>query len=179
MAKIGIMTADGARARFISAEVLADTSVEGSPKMQEHDPLINPLGALPAREVFSDRMSRKPSGAARSGAGPSTDDHRERHEAEDQRRFARQMIEAAERFVSQERPNRFVILASPRLLGTLRAERSSKGWAGLDVLEIPEDHSGKSLPEIQQALTRREILPAPKLPQAGVFRPRGQEPSWR
>src|SRR5688572_2353594 len=120
------MTADGGRARFITAEVLEDTSLEGSPKLLEHDTLAHPLGAKPAREVFSDRASRKPSGAGPRGAGPVTDDHRERHEEEDQRRFARQMLDAAERFVNEQRPKRLVILAAPRLLGLLRGELSTR-----------------------------------------------------
>jgi protein required for attachment to host cells len=177
--KIGIMTADGGRARFITAEVLEDTSLEGSPKLLEHDTLAHPLGAKPAREVFSDRPSRKPSGAGGRGVGSATDDHRGRHEDEDQRRFARQMLDAAERFVNEQRPKRLVILAAPRLLGLLRGELSTRRWRDLDVVEMPDDLSAKSLPDIQQILTKRGVLPKPQLPESGVYRPRGQEPSTR
>ena len=55
MRKIGIIAANGSRARFITAQIGDDLSFEGSPKLIEHEEVINPLGARPAREKFSDR----------------------------------------------------------------------------------------------------------------------------
>jgi protein required for attachment to host cells len=179
MSKIAIIAADGSRARFITAEVLEDPDFEGSPRLTEHATLENPLGELPSRENFSDRPSRKPSGAGPKGALPATDDHRERHEMEDDRRFAQRILEAADRFVETELPNRLLLIAGPRLLGVLRGELSAQRWSNVEVQDVAQDLSGQSLPELRDVLLRRGLLPKARLPRGGIFRPAGQEPSTR
>lgn len=179
MDKLGIIVADGRRGRFITVEVLDDTSAEGSPRLLEHAPISNPEGGQPARNRFSDRPSQKPAGGGPLGAGPATDDHRERHQAEDDRRFVRGLIEAAERFVRSERPKRLVVCAAPRLLGLWRDQLEPNRWNGMAVVELAEDQAGRSLEQIRESLTRRGLLPQPKLPRSGVYRPSGQEPSSR
>lgn len=176
MAKVGIITADAARARFITAEILEDSDTEGSPRMLEHATLDNPLGESRQRDEFSDRPSRKPSGAGPRGALPATDDHRERHEQEDERRFAQRIVEEAQRFVAAHHPGTLVLAAGPRLLGVLRKELGERRWQGLEVHEFADDLSSHPLPKLRDALTRRGILPESRLPRAGVYRPRGQEP---
>jgi protein required for attachment to host cells len=179
MDKLGIIVADGRRGRFITVEVLDDTSAEGSPRLREHESISNPEGGQPARNRFSDRPSRKPAGAGPLGAGPASDDHRERHQAEDDRRFVRELIEAADRFARSERPKRLVVCAAPRLLGLWRDQLQPNRWNGMPVIELAEDQAGRSLEQIRESLTRRGLLPQPKLPRAGVYRPSGQEPSSR
>jgi protein required for attachment to host cells len=179
MDKIGIIAADRARARFITAEVLDDTEFEGNPRLTERDVLANPLAELPPRANYSDRPSRKPSGAGPKGALPATDDHRERHEIQDERRFAQRILEAADRFVQAERPSRLLLLAEPHLLGLLRGELSPQRWSNVEVQDVAQDFSNHSLPELRDVLTRRGILPEPQLPRAGIYRPRGQEPTAR
>jgi protein required for attachment to host cells len=178
MSKLGIITADGARARFIIAEVAdaADLDLEGNPRLSEHGNLVQPLRDIPEREEFSDRPSRKPSGAGPHGAGPITDDHRGRHEAEDERRFAREVAQALLRFARDQGLVRVLLVATPRLLGVLRGQIDSTASRGIDLQELPLDLSAESLSRIRDVLTRRGILPEPQLPRAGVFRPHGQEP---
>ena len=176
MTKVGIITADAARARFITAEILDDQDNEGSPRLLEHAALDNPLGERRQREEFSDRASRKPSGAGQRGVSPATDDHRERHEQEDERRFAQRIVEEAQRFVSTHHPATLVLAAGPRLLGVLRKEVGDRQWHGLELHELADDLSGQPLPKLRDALARRGILPESRLPRAGVYRPRGQVP---
>lgn len=175
MTKLGIITADGARARFITAETPEDPDTEGGLRMHEHEALDNPLGERRQRENFSDRSSRKPSGAGARGISSASDDHRERHEQEDERRFAQRIVERAQRFVSDQHPTALLIAAGPRLLGVLRKELGDRRWQGLDVSELAEDLSGQPLPKLRDLLIRRGTLPAPRLPRSGVYRPRGQE----
>lgn len=179
--KMGIVTVDGARARFISAEVVDDPDFEGNPRLVEHDNAVNPAGVLQQRELFADRPSRKPSGAARTGAGggPVSDDHRERHEAEDGRRFAKQVAEAAQRFVGEQRLTQLVVAAGPSSLGVLREQLSALSSGGVELVELPLDLSAQSLPQLRDVLVKRGLLPPPELPRGGVFRPRGQAPSTR
>jgi protein required for attachment to host cells len=177
--KIGIIAADGARARCITAEVVDDPDVEGNPRLEEHEKLVNPLGELPAREVFTDRPSRKPSGGGPHGAGPATDDHRGRHEAEDERRFAREVVAAAQRLAAEQHMTRIVLAAAPQFLGVLRTQLEPLRSQGVDWVELPLDLSSQSLPQIGEALVRRGMLPNPEPPRGGVFRPKGQAPSTR
>jgi protein required for attachment to host cells len=179
MRKIGIIAADAARARFITAQILEDVAFEGSPKLLEHAAVVNPLGKLSEQEKFSDRESRKPSGAGPRGALPVTDDHRAAHQLEEERRFARLILEAADGFIQAERPSQLLLLAGPQLLGVLRRELGSQRWGKLEVQELAHDLSGRSLPELREILTRRGLLPKAELPRGGVYRPRGQEPSTR
>jgi protein required for attachment to host cells len=172
--KIGIVAADGARARYITAEVTDDIDLEGNPRLIEHDNVVNPLGVMPARDTFRDRPSRKPSGGGPHGAGPLSDDHREGHEAEDERRFVRGVVEAVQRFSSEQGIVRLVLAAGPRLLGVLRTQLDAVRPRGLDLVELPVDLSSKSLPQVRDALVQRGLLPEPELPRGSVFRPRGQ-----
>jgi protein required for attachment to host cells len=142
--------------------------------MVEHDNVVNPLGHVKSRDEFSDSMSRKPSGGGPSGAMPLTDDHRDRHELEEDRRYARRVLEAAERFVKEQQPQRLVLSASPGLLGVLRSELDPRRLGSLDLTELPQDVSNQSLSQIRGVLTKRGLLPEPVVPSAGVYRPRGQ-----
>ena len=156
-----------------------DPALEGNPRLIEHDNVVNPLGTLPAREAFSDRPNRKPSGGGPAGAGPVTDDHRERHEAEDERRFAKLTADAAQHFARAQGLTRMVLAAGPRTLGALREAFAASTGNDIERVELPLDLSAKALPQIRDALVQRGLLPAPELPRAGVYRPRGQEPSTR
>jgi Protein required for attachment to host cells len=175
--RIGIVTADGGRARYITAEVVDDPDIEGNPRLLEHDNVVNPTGVLPARERFRDRPSRKPSGAGPHGAGPVTDDHRARHELEDERRFAREVVDTLARFATDHGLTQLVLAAGPRSLGVLRANLDSVRARNVDLVELSLDLSTKSLPQIREVLVRRGLLPEPVLPRSGVFRPRGQAPA--
>jgi len=135
--RIGLIAADGARARCITAEVVDDRDSEGNLRLEEHENVVNPLGKVPAREVFTDRPSRKPSGTGPAGAGPITDDHRDRHEAENERRFAREVVAAAQRLATEQRVTRLVLAAAPRILGVLRDQIEPIRAGSVDVVELP------------------------------------------
>jgi protein required for attachment to host cells len=175
MKRTGILVAGGTRARFISVEVPADAELDGGPHLIEHDDLVNPDGDVPARVLFSDRSGRAHGGAVSHGL----DDHRDQHQAEIERRFARRVIDAAEQFRSGRAVQRLVIVAECQLLGKLRAELDPKRWRDAEVVELAEDLSRQSLRQIHAALAQHGLVKAARSPAAGVYRPRGQEPSWR
>jgi protein required for attachment to host cells len=175
MKRTGILVAGGTRARFISVDVPADAELDGGPHLLEHDDLVNPDGDVPARVLFSDRSGRAHGGAASHGL----DDHRNQHQAEIERRFARRVIDAAEQFRKERGVQRLVIAAECQLLGTLRSELDPKRWRDVEVVELAEDLSHQSLRQIHAALAQQGLVKAPRTPATGVYRPRGQEPSWR
>jgi protein required for attachment to host cells len=170
----GILVAGGTRARFISVELPEDAELESGPRLLEHDEVVNPDGGIPARGLFSDR-----SGRAHGAASHGLDDHREQHQAEMDRRFARRIVEAADRFCAARGVQRMVIAAECQLLGKLRAELDPKRWRNVELVELAEDLSRQSLRQIHAALSQRGVLKAVRTPAAGGYRPRGQEPSWR
>jgi protein required for attachment to host cells len=175
MKRTGILVAGGTRARFISVDVPEDAELDGGPHLVEHEDLVNPDGDVPARALFSDRSGRAHGGAVSHGL----DDHRDQHQAEIDRRFARQIIDAAELFRATRGVQRLVIVAECQLLGRLRAELDPKRWRDVELVELAEDLSRQSLRQIHTALARHGLVKPARAPAAGVYRPRGQEPSWR
>lgn len=175
--KFGIVAADGGRARFIIAEVFDDPDLEGNPRLVEHDNVVNPLGVMAERDRYTDRPSRKPSGGGPRGSGSATDDHREGHDAEDERRFVRDVLGTLTRFSKENGIDRLVLAAGPRLLGAVRPQLDSVKACGLEVVELSLDLSSKSLPQIRDVLVRRGLLPKPDLPRASIWRPQGQPQS--
>lgn len=175
MKQTGILVAGGTRARFISVEVPADAEIDGGPHLVEHDEMVNPDGDVPARALFSDRSGRAHGGNVSHGL----DDHRDQHQAEIDRRFARRVVEAAEQFRAARGVQRLVIVAECQLLGRLRAELDPKRWRDVELVELAEDLSRQSLRHIHAALAQQGVVKAARAPASGVYRPRGQEPSWR
>jgi protein required for attachment to host cells len=175
MPSIGIIVADGARARFITFQRAEDLAPERGNNLIEHSDLINPEGALPERELFSDRAGRIHGSPTGSAHGP--DDHRERHQLELTRRFVRRILDEARTFVSQHAVRHLVLGAEPRLLGVLRTELQHHPLGPVDIVTLDEDLSGHSLGDIRDILVHRGLLPPASPPRVGVHRPHGQPPS--
>ena len=163
MEKTGIIVADGARARFITYEPTRDVDLDGKPRCIEQADLVNPEGRAAPREQFSDRPGRLHS--SRGGPAHLADDHRQRHQEEVDRRFARRILEATQPFAETHQLGRLILIAAPRLLGCLRAQLDGRRLADLDIVELNEDHTQRPLLQIAALLIQRELLrgPAPTL----------------
>lgn len=177
MSKIGIIVADGARARFITFQPADELTPERGTNLIEQSDLINPEGELPARDLFSDRQGRTHGSPTGSAHGP--DDHREAHQLEITRRFVRRVLDQARLFIAEHSPARLVLAAEPRLLGVLRSELEHHALLGAEVTTIAEDLSRRSLGDIAGILALHGLLPPTSPPRAGVYRPRGQPPAPR
>jgi protein required for attachment to host cells len=177
MPSIGIIVADGARARFITFQPPDELTPERGTALIEHSDLINPDGDLPARELFSDRPGR--THGSPQGSAHGSDDHRERHQLELARRFARRIVDEARAFSSQHSLQRLVLAAEPRLLGVLRAELDQHSVGEVSIETLVDDLSRRSLGDIRDILVQRGLLPPVQPPRAGVYHPRGQPPSPR
>lgn len=126
---MGSATVGDARVRFISAEVADGIDVEGNPRLVERDNVVNPSGVMADRETFRDRATREPSGGGPHGAGPVSDDHREGSRAEDERRFARDVVARVRSFARAQGIGRLVLAAGPRLLGVSASHSSARHLA--------------------------------------------------
>jgi protein required for attachment to host cells len=175
MARTCIIVADNARARFITLELPLDPELEGGARLREHRDLVNPIADVPERSQFSDRSGR--GHASPQGAAHALDDHREAHRAELARRYAKRLGEEARQFVAAEDATRLLIVAEPRLLGALREQIDGTLSDQVEVVELGENLSRHPLDQIQHILALRGAVPAARVPELDVFRPRGQHPA--
>jgi len=177
MASTCVIVADGARARFITLQLPVDPGIDGGPRLLEQRNIVNPDADLPETERFSDRSGL--AHASPKGAAHALDDHREAHGRELERRYARDLLEELYRFVRREEATRLLLIASPRLLGTMRAELDRGRLAGVELVELSEDLSRRPLDQIQSLLAAKGLVPGAATPEEGVFHPRGQAPHER
>ncbi|MEY2929644.1 MAG: hypothetical protein RL033_393, partial [Pseudomonadota bacterium] len=126
---------------------------------------------------FSDRGGRNHGSA--SGSGHGTDDHRNQHKLEIERRFARRVLEEARRFTREQGVTQLVLAAEPTLLGLLRPELERHPLAGIGVVELAENVVRQSPTELSHVLTRHGLMPRSPAPAGGLYRPRGQPPPLR
>lgn len=177
MPSTGIIVADGARARFITFHPPDELTPDRGTNLIEDSDLINPEGDLPARDLFSDRPGRTHGSPTSSAHG--ADDHRDAHQLELTRRFARRVLDEGRSFVARHSLRRLVLAAEPRLLGVLRDELEPHPIGTAHIDSLAEDLSRRSLGDIREILVRHGLLPPSVPPRAGVYRPRGQPPSPR
>ena len=162
-----MIVADSARARFFSIEWSEDPELESAPKLVERDDLVNPDVQLSDREAFSDRAGSGTSSS--SSPRHALDEHRAQRKRISAERFAR---EVAARAV--ERPGEHcVLVADKRTLGLLR-KAIGDGIAAADLTEVAADLTRQNAAKILATLVQRGVLPAPSVPQAAVYQPRGR-----
>jgi protein required for attachment to host cells len=151
-----VVVANGSRARIFFL-IQGGTSIEPTARLQEVDDLVNPVQRMPDREVFSE-----PHPGVRTHPGglrpqPLTD-HRDQHDAEFERRFARLVADKVVQISRDKAATRVVLAAETRMLGHLRKELPPK-------LEIELDTVGKDLTlltgtELHDHLAESGMLPA-------------------
>ena len=175
MASDCVVIADAGRARFFTVAWPEDERFEGGPRLREHEDWANPEGTMTGLELFTEvKSGRRQS----PGGGPAhlTDDHRERHQREIDRRFAQKLARAIDEFVIKQRAKRLVLAADPRMLGTLREQLAKQLPSELELEELPEDLSWQAVAHIEKVLTQRGLLPEKQERTASIYRPRAQPP---
>lgn len=165
MSEYCVVVADASRARFFTLEPSDVPQIESGPRLVECHDLVNPEAVLQGRETWSDTRS----GANTApGGGPSHryDDHRDRHQDEVARRFARMISDASAEMAKRERARYLVVAAANRMLGFLRESMTGPDGAnGVEIREIPKDLTPMSPDAIQQNLSAAGVLPARGRPQ--------------
>lgn len=156
MGNVCVVVADAARARFFSLEGSAERGVKGGPDLVEHEVLVNPEAMLQGKEKYSDNKSGRTQSAA--GVTHGHDDHRDRHEAEEERRFARRIAGEAMKLVDRQKASSLVLAAEVQLLGMLR--QALPASSKVKVQELPKDLSKLTATELHQYLAGEKIVPA-------------------
>ncbi len=158
--KACVATVDSAHARLFTYD---DTGEEGatlggertfeSPGRTEHG-------------MFTDHQGMKPGivgtaghpGASHRGGHGSVDDHRTGYLAALDARFAKQVVEELTTWVRDQATSNIIIVASPKMLGTLRAHMGPLARAGASITEVDENMNNLSVSQIQEKLARLEIV---------------------
>ena len=174
MKAMGLIVADGTRARFLSVRYEENDEFEVVATFQEHEALTNPEGHVAGQSLFSNAKS----GRNRAhGGGPAHgyDDHRDQHQRETQRRFAQQIGLQAKSFGEQLELASWLLIAEPRMLGLLRQELEPRLPAGVPVSELAEDLTKRDLNHLRRVLEQNGVVKRPAIVKR-VYHPRGQAP---
>jgi protein required for attachment to host cells len=153
-----IATVDAARARIYTYQEDAKPGSE----LREVQDLTNPGRRLPDRELFSEsRPSLSPSGMVgpNVSGGPAKDDHRDDHIAMMDTKFAKEIVEELDRIVRTEGYGHLILLAPPKMLGTLRKANGIFKRGGLAVDEVPRDLSNLTAAQLHDHLASLGMVP--------------------
>lgn len=152
---MSVVVADAARARLFAFGSPAESSA-----LVEIEDLVNPSRRRRDSETFSDARPGLRQ-AQRGGPRHGVDDHREAHRAADDRAFGAAIIERAVARCGARGRCPLVVIASPTMLGILRAALAgAPGWL-LCPLEwqLPNDVTRLSAPRLHDWLADRQVLP--------------------
>jgi hypothetical protein len=144
-----IVVADAARARLFRLE---ETGAPRAPvALREAESLVHPE----ARIKESDRYGDSAPAASRAGTGPgrTVDDHRGARDAEERRRFARQIAQAVARSVREHSQNPVITVAThavyPALAEELGRELPKEVYVRAEIGEFTELTPSELLEELE------------------------------
>lgn len=158
MSSVLVVVADGAKARYFTSEVKELAQGEIGSYLLEDASLVNPDQMEEGKELWSGPESQ--AGHYRQGRSTahSYDDHRQDHELEYERRFARSITEQILLRTHTHPLQRLVVIAEPRLLGLLREVLIPKLPKALELTEIDKNLCHLRPDELYEYLTKRSLL---------------------
>jgi protein required for attachment to host cells len=159
MDKFCVVVADGAKARLLFLEVAPGAAGQATNKLSEIEGLVNPESELTGSELWSSLKSGQHV-APGGGQTHTYDDHRQKHEAEYERRFSRQIADRIVEVTQAHEVSQLVMIADPRMLGLLRDELGDRYMGNLKIREVEADLTQFSAPELLKYLTERDLLPS-------------------
>jgi protein required for attachment to host cells len=154
-----IVAVNGARARFFTLQPQPMPIYESGPCLAEHKCLVNPELDETDQELWSDD-----SGAIRSNGGGAHgfDDHRDKHRAELERRFARLVAAETLTLANDRQAGRVILTAKGHMLGLLRKELS--GTKAFELKEVDKDYNDLPAQALHERLADLNLLPALREP---------------
>lgn len=155
---ICVVALDSSRARFFALGVHDEPPNGRLTRLIEIEDLVNPDQRQQDHEVFTES---RPGLRIAYGGGPThgTDDRRDAHRDELDRRFAVDITESLARHVSALEARRAVVVASPQMLGFLREAMRGTSKLDVEVSEVRKELSWLSAPELHDRLAQDELLP--------------------
>lgn len=130
-----IAVVDGSRARYFSVGTRVVPNGEEKNKLVEVETLINPSNRLKAEDLFSES---RPGIQSASGGGPAhgVDDRRDAHHDEEDRKFAKLVLEKMSELIRANEVTYAILAAGPKMLGHLRNNRDL--LPHVDIEELPK-----------------------------------------
>jgi protein required for attachment to host cells len=168
MKRACIAVVDAARARIFTFD---EDASPGDELREVHD-LANSGRRMKGSEMFSEaRPGLASSGSQRRNGGPGNrsdagvpgsafDDHRDAHIDELDSRFAKEVVDAIDQIVRDEKLVYCVLVAPPKMLGTLRKCNGILHRADLETHEVARDLTTVSQAQLHDQLAALDILPA-------------------
>lgn len=158
MADCCVVVADAARARFFTLEAAADPDFESGPNLVEQPGLDNPEATMQGKEKFSDTKSGRNMGGG--GITHGFDDHRDKHDAENHRRFAQRIASEAVSLANKSNAKQLVITAEKQMLGMLRQAMAGSNHNPFEIREVAKDLTKFAAHDIHKHLAGEQLVPA-------------------
>jgi protein required for attachment to host cells len=144
MKRACIAIVDAAHARLFSYQP-SDDATEST--IREERDFVN--AGRQAHGKFSDT---KPGNRWQEGGRGSTDDHRLAQIADHEEKFARLVTDELAQLVRDRKFRDLILVASPKMLGVLRPLVEPVRRSGIAVVELAQDLSGMTMPQIHDHL---------------------------
>lgn len=161
-----VVVADGTRARFFTLEAAALPSLESSPRLTEHEDLVN----VEHKQGGHDKYSSTRTGInlnPRGGPSHGYDDHRAQQEQEHERRFAADITARALSLAQQQHAGHLVLAAESHMLGLLRDALKIPAKSGIDVHDLAKDLTRLTTTQLHDQLAAAGLVPVRHEPQGG------------
>lgn len=160
MNKYLVAVIDGAKARFLTLELIGTSIDESHCHLVEHKGLLNPAKELQGKELWTTTKTGRNQGTGTQAH--AYDDGRESHLNEYERRFAQAVADEIIEFTQRQAIQRLVLVSEPQMLGILRGSVIPLLPAILNVQVIAKDLCKLKASEIHEYLARKKLLPAHK-----------------
>ncbi|MCH8505856.1 MAG: host attachment protein [Ectothiorhodospiraceae bacterium] len=160
MSEYCVVVAEGSRARFFTVEQAEIPELESGPNLVEHSSMANPEHQARGNAIYADLRSGRNRSAYGSGHG--YDDHRNQHDAEMERRFAREIARKLDEMTRGNGTQRVVLCAEKQMLGYLRPNLNGAIPHGVAVHEVPKDLAKLSVRQLHERLAKDGYIPRRK-----------------
>lgn len=151
-----IVLVNGVKARFFTVE-LDEFSREPELKFSEIKDLCGSTQALQGKGLWSTTKPGLNRGIA--GQAHSYDDHREHHQTEFERHFARDVTTELMQLIEANLPQQLLLIAEPHIMGVMREALLPHLPKDFPLQEVPKDLCHLTAHELQQYLLGKGLLP--------------------
>jgi protein required for attachment to host cells len=158
----GVLAAGGARARLLVLRTSDAGHAPTTEPLVEVSESTRPDSRTRDHRLFTDtRPGMRQGGDGTQGSRHGVSDHRENHRRATEQRFAAEIVQEAERVWREHEVTRVALVASPGMLGVLRAalERTKAGPQRWSIHELARDLTKLAPPAIHDALAEDGLLP--------------------
>lgn len=153
-----IAIASSAKARFFLLQSIELAEPEPEFKLLELEELHNSAPELQGQELWSTTKPGRNRGT--TGQAHGYDDHRDNHQVEFDRRFAREITTKLMQLIQLNHSRQLLLVAEPHIMGIMREVLTPVLPKNLTFKELTKDLCQLSAHELQQYLINKALLPS-------------------